>query len=71
MNREIGVSTFRFMPFQPLQFQLLQFQPFTLSTARLSDRVPFQPPQLSSNQLITVTKCISNQSFERNIYSNV
>ena len=40
-----GVRTFRPMPFRP----------FTLSTDCFFDRVPFQPPQLSSNQLYTVT----------------
>ena len=43
LKSQNGVRAFRPMPFQRLQIQPLQFQPFTLSTARLFDRVPYQP----------------------------
>ena len=41
MLTENGLHVFRPTPFQPLQFQ-----PFTLSTASLFDRLQIQPPQI-------------------------
>ena len=35
-----------YMSFRPTPFQPLQFQPFTLSTAGLFDRLQIQPPQI-------------------------
>ena len=46
MVEQAGGVWFGYMSFRPTPFKPLQFQPFTLSTAGLFDRLQIQPPQI-------------------------